>query len=64
MTNHLYILYNIILSYINNYIVYYITIDNILRYGGVILVLLVIWVFWGDTEVRNIIINKLRKKNE
>ena len=47
-----------IIAYINNLLYQYVSIDNIVEYSSIILLLLVIWSFWGYKSV----INKLIKK--
>jgi hypothetical protein len=47
-----------IIEWIHSILYKYISIDNIVEYSSIILLLLVIWTFWGYKAV----INKLIKK--
>ena len=40
-----------IIAYINSIVYKYISIDNIVEYSSIILLLLVIWSFWSYTDV-------------
>jgi len=40
-----------IIAYINSIVYQYLTIDNIVEYSSIVLLLLVIWSFWGKRGV-------------
>ena len=45
-----------IIAYINNIVYKYLTVDSIVEYSSIILLLLVIWSFWGKQGVvRNLL---------
>jgi len=50
-----------IIAYINNLLYQYISIDNIVEYGSIILLLLVIWTFWGKEGVVRNLLGRWRK---
>ena len=51
-----------IIAYINNIVYQYLTIDNIVEYSSIILLLLVIWSFWGKSGVVGNLLERWRKK--
>ncbi len=51
-----------IIQWIHSILYKYISIDNIVEYGGIVVLLLVIWSFWGNSAVVRKILK--RKKGE
>jgi hypothetical protein len=47
-----------IIAYINSIVYKYLSIDSIVEYSSIVLLLLVIWTFWGYKAVINKVINK------
>ena len=50
-----------IIAYINGMLYQYLTIDNIVEYSSIILLLLVIWSFWGKEGVVSNLLERWRK---
>ena len=50
-----------IIAYINSIVYKYLTIDNIVEYSGIVLLLLVIWSFWGKSGVVSNLLGRWRK---
>jgi hypothetical protein len=52
-----------IIAYINSIVYKYISIDSIVEYSSIVLLLLVIWSFWGKRSVVGFILKKRGKGN-
>jgi len=50
-----------IIAYINTIVYKYLTIDNIIEYSSILLLLLVIWNFWGKRGVVKNLLERWRK---
>lgn len=42
----------------------YITLYNIVYYSSIVLLLLVVWEFWGPAEPRNTVLTKLSRRKD
>ena len=50
-----------IIQYVNSIVYKYLTIDNIVEYSSIVLLLLVIWTFWGKHGVVRNLLGRWRK---